>query len=171
VKLVSESLNELYKFEKKCDPLVSLGVGTHALIVNWLNEMHIDNYHINDNYTIKIIGHLDLSSKNLYKLPDYIKFDKVLDSCWSYNNNFTNLKGFPSWVELHFNCSYNNLQSLDGCPEYVGGFFDCSHNNLTSLKGCPKIVIKAFTCNDNKVKFTNEDVLNICKTPLSEIYK
>jgi hypothetical protein len=43
MKLVSESLNELYKFEKKSGPLDSLGVGQIYLIEKWLESQSIDD--------------------------------------------------------------------------------------------------------------------------------
>jgi len=168
-KLINESLNK-YSFEKKTNPLVSLGVGKKAIISKWLDEMDVKNYNINDDYTININGDLDLSNKDLYKFPDYIQFNKVLGSFWLYDNYLENLKGCPNFVEVNFNCSSNVLNSLEGCPEYVGGWFDCGNNHLTSLKGCPKTVKSSFSCNDNDVEFTIKDVLKYCKKSSDLIY-
>jgi hypothetical protein len=141
MKLVIETLNELYKFEKKSDPLVSLNVGKKVLIEKWLKEMYIENYTINDNYTISTRSGVDLSNRNLKKLPDYIKFAEVFG---------------------YFDCDDNNLISLEGCPEMVMGNFYCANNKLTSLEGCPEFVKKDFHCEDNKVQFTREYVEKMC---------
>jgi hypothetical protein len=112
MKLVSESL-DMYNFEKKSDPLVSLEVGQIALITKWLDEMNVKDYTINDDFTIDVNGDVDLSDKNLVKFPDYIKFSKVKGGFYCYNNQ---------------------LVSLEGCPEYVTGAFWCENNKLSITK-------------------------------------
>jgi hypothetical protein len=111
--LVSESLNELYKFEKKSDPYTSLGIGQKYLITKWLDEMDVKKYIINDNLTIDVNGYLNLYNRNLIRLPDYIKFGKV---------------------SINFTCHYNNLISLEGCPIEVNGDFWCMHNKKQFTK-------------------------------------
>jgi len=142
MKLVSESLNELYNFEKKSDPLFSLGVGKKVLITRWLDEMGIKNYIINDDYTIDVEGNVDLFNRGLDKFPDYIKFGKV-------GGNFS--------------CSKNRLVSLEGCPSSVGGGFYCYNNQLVSLEGCPGSVGGYFFCTNNKKQFSKEEVKRVCK--------
>ena len=79
------------------------------------------SFEIPDNWTLlpdgryDVKGNVDLSSKNLSKLP----------------HKFRNVSG-------NFVCSYNKLTSLEGAPEKVGRDFDCSANKLTSLEGLPK---------------------------------
>ena len=85
--LVSESLNELYKFEKKTNPLSSLGIGKKVLITKWLDEMGIKNYIINDDLTITINGKVDLESNKLNNFPDYIQFNIVNGFFDCGNNN------------------------------------------------------------------------------------
>jgi len=111
----------MYKFEKKSDSLVSLGIGKKALIARWLDEMGVTNYIINDDYTIDVKGNVNLYNKGLDKFPDYIKFGKVGGS---------------------FSCSYNQLVSLEGCPDSVGGSFDCSDNKKQFSKEEVKKVCK-----------------------------
>jgi hypothetical protein len=143
MKIVNESLLELYKFEKKINPLDSVGVGKIFLIEEWLKEMKItnNNYTINDDYIIDLKYTAYLNNKKIKKFPDYIQFGK------SYSD---------------FYCIGNGLISLDGCPKYVNGDFACDNNNLTTLEGCPEKIIGYFWCKDNKIKFTKEDVLKLC---------
>jgi len=143
IKLVYESLNELYKFEKKSDPLSSLGVGKKALIEKWLDEMKLSNSsHINDDYTINYAGSVDLWNKKLDKLPDYIQFNKVYGK---------------------FNIGKNNLTSLKGCPLFVAGFFACNNNQLKNLDFFPECVEGGCDVSRNPVKFNYKYVKSISK--------
>ena|ERR1035437_2733248 len=126
-KLVYESLNG---FERKKDALSSLGVGQRQLIKDWLDEMDVSSYIINDDLTIDVDFNVDFTDKGLVKFPDYVKFGTV-GGC--------------------FNCYQNKFISLRGCPNYVGGYFSCRDNELTSLKGCPKYVGDKFFCSTNKI--------------------
>jgi len=141
-KLISESL---HNFEKKSNPLNSLNVGKKALITNWLDEMHVPNYTINDDYTIDIHNNtsVDLDNKNLKELPYFIQFNHV---------------------NGYFEIGNNKLTSLRGCPKTVTGYFSCEGNQLTSLEGCPTKVDGEFWCNDNKIEFSIYDVKKYCKT-------
>ena len=97
-------------------------------------------------------GNLDLSNMNLTKLPDILKYIKVVggDFLCSGNNKLTSLEGCPKSVGGSFHCSRNNnLISLQGSPENVGGNFYCDYNKLTSLQGSPKSVGGDFWCSGN----------------------
>jgi hypothetical protein len=144
-KLVSKSLN----FERKSDPLDSLGVGKKVLITKWLDEMGVKNYIINDDYTIDVEYSVHLYNKNLEKFPEYIQFNKVY---------------------IYFSVRNNHLISLKGCPKIVGGDFYCDNNNLTSLEGCPIEVGYSFHCQNNKEQFTEKYVRNLCKVKGNIIY-
>ena len=149
MKLVSESLNELYNFEKKDNPLDSLGIGKKALIEKWLNEMGVKDYTINNDFTINVDGDVDLKNKHLIKFPDYIQFN-VVHGC--------------------FTCSTNQLISLKGCSRIVDESFWCFQNKLTSLKYCPEIVNGNFCCYKNKKQFTKEEVRKYCDVKNVNIY-
>jgi len=140
MKIVNEPL---YKFEKKSNPLVSLGVGKINQITKWLHEMEIKNYTINDDLTIDVLEDVYLDYKNIIKFPEYIQFNKV---------------------DGYFSCDSTNLISLRGCPKIINFSFYCNNNMLTSLEGCPEIILRGdFHCQRNKIKFTIEDVSNLCK--------
>jgi len=140
-RLVFESLNEMNFQRKMGDPLSAMGIGKTQLIKDWLDEMGVKHYTINDDYSIDVDGGVSLDSKNLSKFPDYIQFNMVSG---------------------YFNCDCNQLVSLRGCPRYVGGSFNCFYNSLISLEGCPKRVGGYFDCSDNAKKFTFEDVKKLC---------
>ena len=95
-------------------------------IKDWLNSMNITWFTINDDLTVYAKDCIDISNKNLTKLP--VKFDKV---------------------DGYFDCSDNKLTTLEGCPSYVRLHFACSDNKLTTLKGCPKIIGDGFYCCNN----------------------
>jgi len=120
------------------------------MISKWLDDMGVENYIINDDYTIDIINSgIDLSCKNLYEFPDYIQFDRV---------------------DGYFYCNINHLSSLRGCPKYIGDEFDCSDNDLKQLKNCPEYVGYNFYCGGNPSEFTKEEVMNQCKVLSTCIY-
>lgn len=77
------------------------------------------------------------------------------------NCKLTTLKGSPEKVYNNFDVTGNYLTSLEGSPREIIGTFSCASNNLTSLEGSPKEV-QYFICSNNKVKFTREDVRNVC---------
>jgi len=137
-KLINETLDN---FEKKSDPLISLGVGKKALITKWLDEMNIKSYKINSDFSIDTQKGVDLNKKNLIKLPDYIKFNKVNGYFDLLQNHLISLKGSPEIVESIFCCAYNDLETLEGCPKYA----------------------KTFQCWNNKKQFTKEYVTSLCK--------
>jgi hypothetical protein len=143
--LVRESIS----FQKTRDPKKALDVSVHAFIEEWLEEMSIENYIINDDLTIDVNGDVYLSYKNLTAFPKYIKFKSVGG---------------------YFSCHHNQLTSLEGCPSSVGGGFSCSSNQLTSLKGCPSSVGGGFNCYNNKKHFTKEEVRKYCKVDKNKIH-
>ena len=101
--LVRESIS----FQRNRDPKQALGVGVRVLIEEWLEEMSVTNYVINDDLTIDVNGEVYLDNKDLITFPEYIKF--------------RNVSGY-------FYCDYNQLTSLEGCPSTVGGSFLCGNN-------------------------------------------
>jgi hypothetical protein len=163
-------VNEHVNFERKKDHLSSLGVGQKQLITTWLNQMEVENYTINDDYTIDVKSNVNISNRSLDRLPSFIKFGSVDGGFYCHNNQLTSLEGCPSSVGGSFDCNNNQLTSLEGCPSSVGGYFYCGYNQLTSLEGCPGSVGGGFYCYNNKVKFTKEDVKKLCKVDKNKIY-
>jgi hypothetical protein len=131
----------------------------------------IKNYTINEDGSIDVDGNVDLRRKGLKELP--IKFRKVSDDFYCFDNRLTSLSGAPREVGggfhcfdnrltslsgaprevgLHFSCSRNQLLSLEGSPEKVGGDFFCRYNLLTSLSGISKYISGGIYCENNQLR-------------------
>ena len=104
---------------------------TYEYIKNWLDDMDIDNYTINDDLTIDVDGDVDLNNKKLEKIP--VKFKSIGGYFDCGSNQLTSLKGSPDSVGKDFYCRDNQLTSLEGCPESVGGSFYCDHNPIEEI--------------------------------------
>jgi len=72
-------------------------------IREWLEQMGIENYTINDDGTVDVDGDVNISNKNLTEIP--IQFGKVNGNFWCNNNELTTLKGVPRIVGGIFSCS------------------------------------------------------------------
>lgn len=141
-----------------------------ADIVNWLEFMHVKNYHIHDDGVVDVDGKVRLFKEKLTYLP--IQFGTVTGSFSCQGNQLTSLKGSPYSVGEDFICCDNQLTSLEFLPLQIGGSlhmeknkitqlkniplviygdFDCSHNLLTSLKGAPGKLYGDFNCSNNQL--------------------
>jgi len=112
-------------------------------------EYGIENYTINSDGSIDVNGDVDLSIRNLKKLP--LTFRHVSGNFNCYNNKLITLEGSPQKVEGNFYCSRNKLTSLEGSPQKVEGYFSCNNNQLTSLEGSPQKVEGNFSCDNNQL--------------------
>lgn len=153
--LVRESIS----FERGADPKNVLGIGEYYLIKKWLDEMRIENYHINDDMTINVIGDVHLQATWVESLKKNI-------------NKWEDMGNFPEYIQFNhvsgdFYCQGCGLKTLRGCPKHVMGDFYCSSNNLTSFQDCPKHVMGDFWCYDNEgynLKINDEKYLKkYCK--------
>ena len=138
----------------------------------------IENYTINEDGSIDVDGNVDLSFRNLSKLP--LKFGRVSGDFYCDRNQLTTLEGCPKEVGGNFWCYNNNLTSLEGCSSdvIVGGYFDCCNNKLTTLEGCPREVGGEFYCSNNQLTIINDELefvkiigyFNIENNPIYEVY-
>jgi hypothetical protein len=134
---------------------------------------NIENYTINDDYSIDVDGDVYLRNITLNKIP--LKFNRVSGYFYCDINKLTSLLGCPEWVGGDFYCSKNNLTSLEFCPEYVGGYFDCYDNKLTSLEYLPLVSYADFE--NNKIwnfRGISESFygnLRFLGNPIDEIWK
>ena len=147
MKIVKESLS----FERGRSPKASMGIGRSTQIITWLDEMGVENYTINDDFTIDVNGDVSLSYNNLIKIPSYIKFRRVEGFFSCINNKLITLEGSPISVGEDFYCNGNHLTSLKGAPESVKGIFSCFSNRLTSLDGAPESIELGFYCAYNQL--------------------
>jgi len=138
VKLIREYINE--KFKEDSDPISDMNIGISYMIKKWLDHHYIDNYEINDDYTINVYESVKISRKNLKQFPEYINFNQI-------NGDFS--------------IQHNKFISLRGCPKIVKGMFSCSNNELVTLKYCPERC-ESFYCHSNKKLFTTTEVLMYC---------
>lgn len=133
-----------------------------------LDELGVEHYSIVEDGTVDVNGTVDLSFKNLTKIPvqfGVVKGDfncsnnKLLSldgspksvgvSFFCHNNHLTSLAGAPRFVGKAFICRNNRLSSLTGAPESINGNFDCAENELVSLAGAPRAINGSFDCSNN----------------------
>lgn len=94
----------------------------------------IINYIINSDGSIDVNDNVDLSHKDLNKIP--LEFRNVSGYFDVYENNLTSLKGSPIKCR-DFYCSRNLLTSLEYGPKEVRFQYACYHNLLKNLKHSP----------------------------------
>jgi len=128
---------------------IAIGLPEYLKIFKEIEKYKIRNYTFNDDLSIDVNDVVNLSFKNLTKIP--FKFRNVSGSFYCDYNNLTSLDGCPETVGCSFDCDYNSLTSLSGGPKTTGHDFSCNGNNLTSLDGCPKTVGNNFHCQSNKL--------------------
>ena len=115
------------------------------------NECGITNYTVNPDGSVDVKGSVNLSHKNLNRLP--LKFGKVSGNFYCYSNQLTKLEGCPTEVRGYFYCYSNKLTTLEGGPTEVSGGFVCSHNPLLKeMINNPKAFLKQI----NRDKLINE---------------
>ena len=89
-------------------------------------EYKIENWTLNADGSIDVVGDIKLWDRDLIELP--LKFGRV---------------------DGYFDFSHNNLTTLEGCPREVGGYFNCMYNKLTTLEGAPRVGGYFYFTNDN----------------------
>lgn len=100
-------------------------------IINWLKDMNVTDYYINDNLTINVDGNVNISNKGLLYIP--VQFKEVYGTFNCSNNNLTNLKGTPSDYCYLLNANNNKITTLEYAPLVIGSL-SILNNKLTSLK-------------------------------------
>lgn len=100
-------------------------------LINIVCEIYrIDNYTINDDYSIDVHGRVDLSNKELYEIP--LKFNNIYGDFLINMNNLTSLKNSPKYIEGGFSCYSNDLKSLENCPECT--VINFGFNNIKTIE-------------------------------------
>ncbi len=121
-------------------------------------ELMIIHWTINNDGSIDVDGDVNLSRKNLSKIP--LKFNKVSGCFLISYNKITSLEGSPNYVGGSFYGSNNELKNLIGVPKYVNGKLSFRYNPLESLDG--------YDGNYDKINVDNIEKL-IRKKKLSEL--
>jgi len=137
-----------YVFDHRCENIKDLPL-TYINAV--CSKYNIQNYTINDDYTIDVNGSVYFSNKSLTKIP--LKFNIVSRYFYCPNNKLTTLEGCPKEVGDSFSCGENQLTTLKGGPKSVGGDFICRDNKLTTLEGGPEYVGGDFQCKYNPLRY------------------
>jgi hypothetical protein len=112
-------------------------------------EYGITNYTINSDGSIDVAGDVDISDRELTKLP--LKFRNVTGYFSCRDNELTSLDCAPHSVGGDFDCRNNQLTTLEGAPKSVGGNFNCRNNQLATLEGAPGSVGGNFLCHSNQL--------------------
>lgn len=95
---------------------------------------NIINYIINSDGSIDVNDNVELSHKDLNKIP--LQFRNVSGYFYVYKNNLTSLKGSPIKCR-EFDCSRNLLTSLEYGPKEVRFQYACYNNLLKNLNHSP----------------------------------
>jgi len=123
-----------------------------------LKIYNIEKYTIHDDGSVTAHQNVNISSRNLTKIP--INFREVEGSFYCPGNNLISLEGSPQKVKGDFNCSSNKLISLIGAPLEIGENFYCYCNYLINLEGIPQIIKGDFSC------YGNPKLFNLNNLPL-----
>ena len=89
-----------------------------------------------------------------------IRFGKVSEYFWCYDNQLRTLEGSPRKVGGSFYCSGNQLRTLEGSPREVGGDFYCHENPLISLEGAPEVINHVFFFKNTEFRYNLQSFLN-----------
>ena len=91
----------------------------------------IEDYIINSDGTIDTYGKIDLSYKDISKIP--LVFNRVIGNFYCINNSLTSLVNSPNEVIGNFSFGDNSVSSFKGVPDIVKGILGCYNNLITSL--------------------------------------
>jgi hypothetical protein len=97
-------------------------------IKNWLSDMGIKYYFINEDLTVDVEDSIHFHNKGLTHLP--VQFGRVKGNVDLTRNQLTSLEGAPHEIIGSFTCNDNRLTNLDYHPLAIHGFFRCSHNPI-----------------------------------------
>lgn len=113
-------------------------------IDEWFYQMEIktSDYVIHDDMSVSGKRTIDLSEKNLTRIP--VKFKEIKGSFYLDGNPLTTLLNCPEIVTGNFSCIKTQITSLEHAPKKVGlydeNFVVTYNDNLTSLTKIHKYV-------------------------------
>ncbi len=132
-------------------------------------QEYIEGYYEITENGIMVDENVNLSSKNLYNLPQFYYTGGYFTCGW---NNLIDLQGIPSLsIGGYFNCSCNKISQLI-VPEYLDNDLYCSVNKIISLGKLDRIY-GYFSCDSNNLKSTKDiprvdDTLYLYNNPLPQ---
>ena len=86
------------RFERGRLPLDSMGLGERAKISAWLDQHDIEDYEINNDLSIDVLGDVNIIGLDLEELPEFINFRRIAGGFYAGGNPWKTLKGFPKRV-------------------------------------------------------------------------
>lgn len=105
-------------------------------IENLLLDYGVQNYVINNDFTVDIDGDLVLWPDGKPFTMDwleYFNFGMVNGDVHGEFNALITLEGLPNWVSGDYYINNNHLTSLKYLPKYIGGDLYIHHNKLEEL--------------------------------------
>jgi hypothetical protein len=131
-------IHEELRFERTGDVKKGLGLGKRERIEDWLEEMNVNNYIINDDLSIFLKKHLRIMKVDIRELPSYINFSVCDGYFYMGYCQLISMRGFPRHISNYFDVPNNLFKDFKGGPTYVTGSINVSNNPLlVSLKGAP----------------------------------
>lgn len=118
-------------------------------IKHWLNDMNIDKYTINSDFTIDVFQNVNISNQSLKHFP--VKFNIIHGNFDCQTNELISLFGAPKEVKGNFLCKENQLTNLVYAPQIIEGRFNCIKNQITTLIGGPIMVGIGYNCSVNQL--------------------
>lgn len=87
-------------FERTKNPQRDLRLGRIQAIDRWIEDLGLEpeNYRINPDLTIDVFDDVNLVSKGLKELPEFIKFGKINGGFYAGGNDWISLEGFPEEI-------------------------------------------------------------------------
>ena len=119
----------------------------------------IKKYHINSDLSIDVYNDVNLSGKDLTRIP--IKFNVVYGSFSISGNFITSLKNAPNTIFGCFFVGNCRLTSLEYCPLYIENVFDLFNNNITEITNVPIFIGGSFDLTLNTIN--RIDLINNCE--------
>lgn len=103
-------------------------------IQSWLQSVSILAYSINKDFTVDVMGNVNLSYQKLTHIP--IQFGVIKGYFNALCNDFTSFEGFPLVVEGNFQCHLNNDIDFSSfkTQKITKNFFCLSQINEENLK-------------------------------------
>lgn len=137
-------------------------------IISACKKYKIQNYQINGNGTIDVIGHVNLSGLDLKECP--VKFNRISGDLDISSNHISTFVNFPKFIDGNLYVMKNKIKSFETCEvEYIGKKLNLSYNPFDSLEGCPSAEDHVYA-NISNITTISDDELNLFHNSANNIY-